>query len=130
MKDSEHIEAFTRFLREAVLQHKTASEDVSMYEMQLQDIEHKLELCDVSYHETAKLGKLLKKVRQQRRVAKDMVERLSPIVDWMAKQKSVVDNLSQLLGAVRKVENWQQMRFYTPRTDVVDFTASKDVQDK
>ena len=130
MKDSEHIEAFTRFLREAVLQHKAASEDVSMYEMQLQDIEHKLELCDVGYHETAKLGKLLKKVRQQHRVAKDMVERLSPIVDWMAKQKSVVDNLSQLLGAVRKVENWQQTRFYTSRTDVVDFTAAKDVQDK
>ena len=107
MKDSEHIEAFTRFLREAVLQHKAASEDVSMYEMQLQDIEHKLEL--------------------QRRVAKDSVERLSPIVDWIAKHKSVVDNLSQLLGAVRKVENWQQTRFYTPRTDVVDFTAAKDV---
>ena len=61
MKDSEHIEEFLRFLREAEFRYKAASEDMSVYEMQLQDIEHKLELCEVSYHETAKLGKLLKK---------------------------------------------------------------------
>lgn len=124
MKDSEHIEEFLRFLREAELRHKAALEDMGMYEMQLQDIEHKLELCEVSYHETAKLGKLLKKVRQQRRVAKDTAERLSLVIDWTAKQKSVVDNLSQLLGAVRKAEKWQQTRFYTPRTDVVEFPAA------
>ena len=86
MKDSEHIEEFLRFLREAELRHKAALEDMGMYEMQLQDIEHKLELCEVSYHETAKLGMLLKKVRQQRRVAKDTAERLSPVIDWTAKQ--------------------------------------------
>lgn len=123
MKDSEHIEEFLRFLREVEFRYKTAQEDVKMYEMQLQDIEHKLELCDVSYHETAKLGKLLKKVRQQRRVVKNTVERLTPIIEWTAKQKSVVDNLSQLLGAIRKTEKWQQTRYYTPRTDVVDFPA-------
>ena len=121
MKDSEYIEEFLRFLREAAVRYESASKDMCMYEMQMQDIEHRLELYAVSYHETAKLGKLLKKVRQQRRVAKDTAERLAPIMDWSSKQKSFVDNLSQLLGAVRRVENRQQTRFYTPRTDVVDF---------
>lgn len=51
-------------------------------------------------------------------------------MDWTTKQKSVVDNLSQLLGAVRKTEKWQQTRFYTPRTDVVEFPAATDGSQK
>lgn len=79
MKDSEHLEVFLSFLRDASAQAIQAIEDERETDKQTQDILHRLELYMDSYHETARLGKLLRQVRQCRRKAKETYERTKPI---------------------------------------------------
>lgn len=121
MYGSDKIASWLEYLDNVNVAYKQAMEDINTYEQQQQDIEHKLELCELGYHEMAKLGKLLKEVRQKRRLAKDTVALLGPMVAWINGQKPAINKLKDALGDVRKVEHKMNTRFYTPRTDVVDF---------
>lgn len=120
MKDSEYIETFLNFLREASMQAQQSMEDEKEADSQTQDILHRLELYEDSYRDTAQLGKLLRQVRRDRRKAKEAYERTSPIADWCQENKAFVKCLERLLGAVRKAEERQQNRLWMPRTDVLD----------
>lgn len=83
-----------------------------------QDILHKLELGNNSYHETAGLAKLLRTVRQERREAKDNALMTAPVVDWVEENERVIKSLERLLGAVRKAEKSTEGRYYNPKTDI------------
>lgn len=120
MKESEHIETFLAFLREASVQVQQAAEKEREADIQTQDILHRLELYEDDYHETARLAKLLKQVRQNRRRAKEAYERAKPVADWGQDNKAAVKSLERLLGLVRKAENIQQNRQWMPKTDVLD----------
>ena len=85
-----------------------------------QDILHKLELDDNSYHETAGLAKLLRTVRQERRKAKDNVLITAPIIEWVEENERVIKSLERLLGAVRKAEKSTEGRYYNPKTDILE----------
>lgn len=126
MKDSEHIEAFLSFLRDASNQAEQATKAERETNDQTQDILHRLELYEDSYRETAQLGKLLRQVRQSRRRAKEVYERLGPVAAWCQENKSVVKSLERLLGDVRKAEERQQNRLWLPRTDVLDQVVKDD----
>ena len=112
---SNGIESFLDFLREANTQLNIAVMVEQETNDQTQDILHRLELQDHTYHDYAALSKELKKVRQERRDAKDKITCLSPIVEWAEGNKTVVKGLEQLLGAVRKAERSTEQRIYTPR---------------
>ena len=120
MKDSEHIEDFLDFIREAVRRYNMAVSDETLADAQTQDILHQLELEENSYHEIARLGKLLKDVRARRRIAKDDKERLSLIAEWEEYNKAEIKSIERLLGGVRKMEQKQKNRIYAPRTDVLE----------
>lgn len=120
MKDSEHIEAFLDFIREAVRRYNMAVSDETLADAQTQDILHQLELEENSYHEIARLGKLLKDVRVRRRIAKDDKERLSLIAEWEEYNKAEIKSIERLLGGVRKMEQKQKNRIYVQRTDVLE----------
>lgn len=119
MKDSEHLEVFLSFLRDASAQAGQAIEDGREADTQTQDILHRLELYADSYHETARLGKLLRQVRQRRRKAKEAYERTKPIADWCQENKAAIKSLERLLGVVHKAEERQQNRIWAPKTDVL-----------
>ena len=120
MKDSEHLEVFLSFLRDTSAQAGQSTEDWQETDKQTQDILHRLELYSDSYHETARLGKLLRQVHQRRRKAKEAYERTKPIADWCQENKASIKSLERLLGAVRKAEERQQSRMWAPKTDVLD----------
>lgn len=120
MKDSEPIEAFLNYLREAVRQCKQAASDEKLADEQTQDILHRLELYADDYHETARLAKLLRQVRQRRRKAKEAYECLNPVANWAKENASVVKRLEQLLGTVRKSEERQAKRLWMPHTHILD----------
>ncbi len=115
MKDSEPIEAFLNYLREAVHQCKQVATDEKLADDQTQDVLHRLELYADDYHETARLAKLLRQVRQRRRQAKEAYERLSPVVNWVKENQPVVKCLEQLLGTVHKAEERQEKRLWMPQ---------------
>lgn len=128
MKDSEYIKIFLDFLREASIQAKISAEDERRGEQETQDVLHRLELYDDNHYETARLGKLIRKIRRERRSAKRARERLEPIASWAQDNKAAVKSLERLLGTVRDIEKVQEARVWTPRTNVLEKTATEEAK--
>jgi hypothetical protein len=82
-----------------------------------QDYLHKLELEGLNCRERSKIATQLAHNRQARRKHKDAVEELEPIVEFFEepKNRNVLNAMAQLLGQIRKVENYHQNRFYVPK---------------
>ena len=92
IKTAKELEDTINFFTQTTEDFQNNIKNESLHDYETQDILHKLELEDVSYHDTAKLGKALTKVRENRRKAKDSVE--------------IVDK--------------QRRRMYVPRTKIVE----------
>ena len=112
---STYIKAFLDFLEQAQHDHDCAQDFLKEQEALQQDILHKFELVDMSYHETARLGKLAAEARQERRRHKETMEATEPVTRFMSKNKGFIYQLKDLLGDVRKVEKKQKARTYRPR---------------
>ena len=125
MKKSEYISGFLDFMRESMMEYEIARTRQADADNETQDILHRLELHDDSYHDMARISKELKRVRQERRNAKDTISELEPVRKWSEENAKALKSLEQLLGAVRKAEKATQNRFYTERTDAVERTIKK-----
>lgn len=117
-KISSGIETFLDYIREMEQLYRISMLNESEANDETQDILHSLELEEHNYHDTARLGKKLKEVRQARRTAKDIMSQTYPIKEWAENNRSVVKGLEQLLGKVRKEEKNTEGRLYTPRTEI------------
>lgn len=126
---SVYIDDFLSFLRKAQEDYSIATLQESDTNNETQDILHRIELDDNSYHEYARLSKALRRVRKDRREAKDTVMQLQPVVEWLAENSKTVRDLEKLLGAVRKVEKQTENRFYIPKTAIVDETLGGGTSD-
>lgn len=124
---AEQFSQFLRFLRQCQEDFSIAESLQDDTEAETQDILHKLELEENTYHEYARLSKTLKKVRIERRKAKDTIEQLGPLVTWVAQNSNVTKELEKVLGAMRKAEKNMQYRHYNPKTDIVN-QALKEVK--
>lgn len=122
MNTSSQIKQFLDFVRSAETTSRLSDADRTMYDGQIQDILHFLELNEVPYLDRKKLTDLLPDIRRSRRVAKDTMATLAPLVRWMAEHKKAIRDLEQVLGSVRKEEDRQQNRVYSYRTDIVQQT--------
>lgn len=122
MNTSSQIKQFLDFIRSVETTSRLSDEDRTMYDGQIQDILHFLELNEVPYLDRKKLTDLLPDIRRSRRVAKDTMATLAPLVRWMAEHKKAIRDLEQVLGSVRKEEDRQQNRVYSYRTDIVQQT--------
>ena len=122
MNTSSQIKQFLDFIRSVETTSRLSNEDRTMYDGQIQDILHFLELNEVPYLDRKKLTDLLPGIRRSRRVAKDTMATLAPLVRWMAEHKKAIRDLEQVLGSVRKEEDRQQNRVYSYRTDIVQQT--------
>lgn len=122
MNTSSQIKQFLDFIRSVETTSRLSNEDRTMYDGQIQDILHFLELNEVPYLDRKKLTDLLPGIRRSRRVAKDTMATLAPLVRWMAEHKKAIRDLEQVLGSVRKEEDHQQNRVYSYRTDIVQKT--------
>ena len=89
-------------------------------EAETQDILHKLELEEITYHEYARLSKALKKARIERSKAKDTIEQLNPLVSWVDQNLKTIKELERALGEMRKAEKNMCYRHYNPKTDIVN----------
>lgn len=125
MKKSEYISGFLDFMRESMMEYEIARTRQADADNENQDLLHRLELHDDSYHDMARISKELKRVRQERRNAKDTISELEPVRKWSEENAKALKSLEQLLGAVRKAEKATQNRFYTERTDAVERTIKK-----
>ena len=79
MKKSEYISCFLDFMRESTMEYEVARSRQSDADNETQDLLHRLELHDDTYHDMARISRELKRVRQERRKAKDTVAELEPV---------------------------------------------------
>ena len=60
------------------------------------------------------MARKLKRIRRERRLAKDTAVRTSCIADWVSKNAAVIKSLERLLGEVRREEKKAAGRIYIP----------------
>lgn len=114
---SQRISDFTKFLSQATSDYSFSKEEVFRMEQMTQDYLHKLELQDGNYHERARVAAALRRCRIERRVHKDRISVLEPVVQCLGtdRGKMMVSQLQQMLGDVRKEERATKDRHYVPR---------------
>ena len=117
LSPSQIIKTFLDFTDNVQADYTFHLEAMKNEERITQDYLHKLELEGLNCRERSKIATQLALNRQARRQYKDAVEELQPIVEFLAdaKNRSVLNAMSQLLGQVRKVEQYHQHRFYMPK---------------
>ena len=114
---SEYITEFLNFLSSIESSYKFCLAEMKKQEQLTQDYLHSLELDNLKYEERNKVATKLATNRKDRRYFKDRVEEYEPIVKFLNEQKNknVVNQLKQVLGEVRKAENYHKDRFYIPK---------------
>jgi hypothetical protein len=107
------IERFIKFIKQCQSDYKFHYENVGKRDKDKGDLEHQLELG--SAKERGKTTTKIVKVLKERRTSKDMVELTEPIAKFADENKKTIDQLTQVLGQIRKVEKYHGDRSYKPR---------------
>ena len=112
-KISEQIKSFLDFIDECRELNSMAYSGVGEEDKRHQDLTHAIEF----EHDPEKIDRMIHQNRIERRVYKDIYEITSPVVEFARdpQNKKTLDSARQLLGKVRKVESYQENRFYVPR---------------
>lgn len=125
---SRSVESILGTIAQADESLRFAQDELDYCDKKTQDLLHEIELCELAYHEYAKKSKELKAIRRRRRVAKDIIDTVLPLKEWMDCNKVPLNQLRQCLGAMRKVEEKAKNRIYCRRIDDSDekFIAVKE----
>lgn len=119
MAYSTRISDFLDFLRDCQQEYNISVMREEDANNETQDLLHCLELRQNGYHDLARISRTLRRVRQERREAKDAERGLLPIVEWTSQNRKTVNELERLLGAVRAAEKSSAGRTYTPKTNIL-----------
>lgn len=117
MISSKDIEAVLRVFKDAEEQASLAYDEQRDCEDKQNDILHEFEFLVMSHNERGRLGKTLAEVRKSRRAAKNAVELLGPLCEWITNYKPAINALKRTLGDMRKIEDRQANRTYRLKTD-------------
>lgn len=118
IKASEVISTFLDLISSSKKEFDVAESYVSEMDKELQDLVHKAELTDLRQNEKAKLMTELQKNRRERRYwknKKDAYEPLNELLSNSAEFKRAIEQLKQVLGKVRKAEDYLSNRHYIPK---------------
>ncbi len=118
-KPSENISEFLNFLTASKQLCEFCKAEMDKQDKLTQDILHSMELGDLTYSQRAKLATRLAICRKDRRYYKDRVEELEPVREYLEANKKAYNELTKLLGTVRKSEKYHSSRTYRPK--IMDF---------
>ena len=99
---SQSLDNFLSFIRNIESLYRMAVAEEQETDDTTQDIMHCLEFEEHTYHEFAQLSKELAEIRKQRRMAKDTIAVLKPVLDWADKNTSVIRELEGLAWSSKK----------------------------
>lgn len=119
MTDSptKQVESVLGFFNDAVSKYNAMCELKTWCEDKTQDILHELELVQHTHNERGRLAKELAEVRRKRRDAKDTIEVLDPLIQWVGNHKKEMDALTKVLGEMRRADNRRENRLYYKRAE-------------
>ena len=117
-KNSEVIKRFLDFISSSETTYKCEQETIDTENKRTQDLLHAIEF-EPHAEARSKTATKLKLSRKTRRISKDIVEELEPIIDFLnvPQNRKVINQLSQVLGQVRKAEKYHTNRRYFPRVE-------------
>ena len=116
MIGAKDVEAVLRVFKDAEEQASLAYDEQRACEDKQNDILHEFEFLVMSHNERGRLGKTLAEVRKSRRAAKNAVELLGPLCEWIATSQPAINALKRTLGDM-KIEDRQANRTYRLKTD-------------
>lgn len=108
------IENFMKAIRQCQMDYEYYYENVGKKDREKGDLEHEI-LHAKYYKDRIKATPKLRKVLEERRISKDIVENTEPIVNFIKENHKVFKQMEQLLGQVRKVEKSHRGRTYRAR---------------
>ncbi len=112
---SKSVEAALNMFSQADESLRMAQNELEYCDKKTQDILHEIELCEQTYHERARSAVELRKIRQRRRAAKDIIDTVTPLINWMSCQTDAINLLKKYLGEMRKAESKMKGRVYWKR---------------
>lgn len=115
--ETNDIEQIRIILQEAEHHYKLAESELDYCDRKQLDILHEFELLDLSYHDGAHLAKELSDIRKRRRVAKNTIDLLSPVLKWKTESSGALTKLNNLIGQMRRIDEKQENCIYYKRAD-------------
>ena len=114
---STYLSDFLDLVANAQIRYRVCNEEISKQDKLTQDYLYSLELDNLDRGERSKMATKLSINRKDRRYYKDRIEEFEPIVDFFKdpNHKRTLDQLTQLLGKLRKVEDYHKNRTYKPK---------------
>lgn len=96
-------------------------EKLSQKDMELSDLDHYLEIHNLKAYELAKVGRLRKTLREERRVIKDNIDMIETIKRFTDKynNKLITGDIIQNLKEQEKLRKRQEKPTYTYRTEII-----------
>ncbi len=126
MKRSEKLSEFLNFICQVKPEYDYYLDVQADAEAKILDLLHEIELVPHNAFDMVKIYKQLRESRKQRRLAKDSIRELTPLVTWVEDNKKEIEALKRTLGDVRKVEKMEDGRIYLYRTEIVAETLKKN----
>lgn len=126
MKRSEKLSEFLNFICQVKPEYDYYLDVQADAEAKILDLLHEIELVPHNAFDMVKIYKQLRESRKQRRLAKDSIRELTPLVTWAEDNKKEIEALKRTLGDVRKVEKMEDGRIYLYRTEIVAETLKKN----
>ncbi len=113
----EILKAMKNFFEGIDIEHSNLLQELSDKEAEQQDLLHELELNNLNAVEITKVAIDLKKVRKERRVIKNDIERVKTIKSFTDKynNKFIVNEIKTLIKDLYKLQKRQSNRQYEPR---------------
>ena len=113
----EILKAMKSFFEGIDIEHSNLLQELSDKEAEQQDLLHELELNNLNAVEITKVAIDLKKVRKERRVIKNDIERVKTIKSFTDKynNKFIVNEIKTLIKDLYKLQKRQSNRQYEPR---------------
>lgn len=107
---------------------RKAKEDEKLINQKQQDVLHYIEGVTLNAGGYAKTGKLLKEIRQERRIIKNSIEQLELIQKFTIKynNKMIQGDLIQTLKGLNTINKRQAEPKYECRTDILTRLEAKD----
>ena len=126
MKRSEKLSEFLNFICQVKPEYDYYLDVQADAEAKILDLLHEIELVPHNAFDMVKIYKQLRESRKQRRLAKDSIRELTPLVTRVEDNKKEIEVLKRTLGDVRKVEKMEDGRIYLYRTEIVAETLKKN----
>lgn len=105
------------FFEEIEKEHSDLIKELTNKELEQQDLLHELELSNLDAVEITKVAISLKKVRKERRIIKNDIERVKIIKNFTDKYNNrfIANEINGLIKELKKLKKRQENRKYEPR---------------